>query len=312
MSKTFLPFLEKGLSSTDSGLGDRSKYIGSSDIGQCFKKSYLSKLKGETHDLKRLLIFERGHVAEGIVRNGLQNNPAKVTFSEQVEVKGLNQEVAHIKTHIDFVVEFPQELVVIECKTISSVLPEGKPRESWIYQVQLQLGLLRQTSKKICRGLIVTFDLNTGEALEFPVEFNDALYNVAIRRANTLWNAVQTQNEPRGEMSDLCAFCNFRQECNTLQAGAVQMPKEVEAMALRVQDLSAIEKEIKTTKQNLKAYMEASGCKKATGDKITLAICHRKGSSRVSLDELKAKYPDVANNVTVDSGGYSYVRVIGS
>lgn len=46
MSKTpLLDFLKVGLENTDSGLGDRSLYVGSSDVGQCPKKSFLSKTR---------------------------------------------------------------------------------------------------------------------------------------------------------------------------------------------------------------------------------------------------------------------------
>lgn len=306
----FLNFLEIGLKNTDSGLGDRSKYIGSSDIGQCPKKSYFSKTIGEDHNLKQLLIFERGHVAEGIVRNGLINNPSKVSFEEQVEVSGSTPSTKYIKTHIDFVVEFPNEYVVVECKTISSSLPGSTPRESWVYQVQLQLGLLQQKSKKKVRGLIVAFDLNSGDAFEFDVEFNEILYNIAIQRADKLWQAVQSQEEPKGEVGDLCAFCAFSQHCNTLQSNGIKMPKEVEAIALRVKELLSVEKEIKANKQNLKAFMEAANCNKAIGKSITLSMINRKGTQKISLDELKKKYPEIVDALTVDSGGYSYVKII--
>lgn len=305
-----LKFLEIGLRNTDSGLGDRSKYVGSSDIGQCPKKSYLSKKKGETHSLKQLLVFERGHVAEGIVRNGLINNPSSVSFQEQVEVEGLALDTKFIKTHIDFVVEFPNEHVVVECKTISSPLPYGAPRESWIYQVQLQIGLLQQKSKKKVRGLIVAFDLNTGDAFEFDVEFNKALYDIAIKRANRLWQAVQSRKEPKGEISDLCAYCPFSSQCDTLQKNGMQMPREIEAMALKVKEFSSTEKEIKAAKANLKAFLEVANASKLVGEKLTLTMINRKGSPKVSLSELKNKYPEIVNNVTVDSSGYSYVKII--
>jgi len=307
---SFLSFLEIGLKNKDSGLGDRSKYVGSSDIGQCPKKSYLSKTVGETHELKQLLIFERGHVAEGIISNGLKNNPAKVSYEEQVEVSGLTEETNFIKTHIDFVVEFPKETVVIECKSISSQLPNGAPRESWIYQVQLQLGLLKQRSRKQVRGLIVSLDLNSGEILEFDVEFNEILYNVAIQRGSKIWEAVKSQAEPRGEISDLCPYCPFSQQCNTLQLNGIKMPKEIEDIALRVKETSLIEKKIKADRQNLKAWLESTDSNKAVGKEITLSMINRKGTPKVSLSELRKKYPEIVNNITADSEGYSYIKVI--
>ena len=304
----FLKFLEIGLKNKDSGLGDRSKYIGSSDIGQCLKKSYFSKTIGENHKLKQLLIFERGHVAEGIVRNGLLNHPAKPSFKEQVEISGLTPDTKFIKTHIDFLVEFPNEDVVIECKSISSLIDSA--RESWVYQVQLQLGLLQQRSKRRVRGLIVAFDLNTGDAFEFDVLPNKGLYDTAIKRANRLWQAVQNKEEPEGEIGNLCSFCTFKDQCNTLRKNGTKMPSEIEAMALRVKELLSKEKEIKALKSNLKSFMEISDCKKLIGENITISMIDRKGTPKVSLNELRKKYPEIANKVTVETSGYSYIKII--
>lgn len=258
-----LSFLETGLQKTDSGLGDRSKYVGASDIGHCLEKAYLSKTLGETHLLKQQIIFQRGHIGEEIIRNGLLNTTETINFREQVEAKGIEEINSFIASHIDFVIDFPNEHVVVECKTISSALPDNQPRQSWIYQVQLQIGLLRATTDKKCdRGKIIAMNLNTGEAHEFDVVFNELLYNVAIQRANILWEAVQTKTAPKGEVSDLCGFCSFRTQCQTLKRGAVELPEEVEAIAQRVKEHAAIEKSIKADKQNLKAFLEATGAKR--------------------------------------------------
>ena len=71
----------------------RSQYVGASDIGQCLKKSYLSKFDKEDFDFEQLLIFERGHVAEGIFIKGLENSPKKdaFTFTKQVEFVGKDE-----------------------------------------------------------------------------------------------------------------------------------------------------------------------------------------------------------------------------
>jgi CRISPR-associated exonuclease Cas4 len=307
---SLLSFLESGLKRSDSGLGDRSKYVGSSDIGHCLEKSFLSKTIGEEHDLKQLLIFERGHIAEGIVRNGLLNHEAKPKFYEQVETKGFNKETAFIKTHIDFVVEFPNEIIVVECKSISSPLPDNQPRESWIYQVQLQLGLLRHTAKKQCnRGKIVAFNVNSGEAHEFDVKFNEELFKVAIKRANIIWNAVKTNTAPKGEVSELCGYCSFKTQCQTLKKGAIEMPKEIEIIAKRVKEYAQMEKKIKADKENLKAFMEAANTRKAVGDNVVLSYIERKGAEKISKVELLEKYPEVANNVTYTADAYSYVKI---
>lgn len=296
-----LDFIKNGLENTDSGLGNRSTYIGSSDIGQCPKKSFLSKTKGESYNLEQLLIFQRGHVAEGIVRNGLKNNStAKVNFEEQVEICGLG-EIDFIKTHIDFVVDFPNEKLVIECKTISSPLPNNSPRESWVYQVQSQMALLQQSTNKQVRGKIVAFNLNSGEALEFDVEFNQALFDVAKQRASHIWNSLKSNTEPDGEVSDLCAYCPFKGKCSSLRAEAQELPKELSDAVKKLQEIKVAAKEEKSIKENIKAFMQASGMKKGVAGDYTVSVSKRKGSSKVNINVLKEDYPDIANAV-IDEG----------
>ena len=53
---------------TTSSLGDRSKYIGASDIGGCLRASYLNKIEPKEIDTKQNLVFLRGHLAEGILK----------------------------------------------------------------------------------------------------------------------------------------------------------------------------------------------------------------------------------------------------
>ena len=45
---------------TEETLGDRSNYLGASDIGYCPRKVILEKINPTEHDLATLLRFERG------------------------------------------------------------------------------------------------------------------------------------------------------------------------------------------------------------------------------------------------------------
>ncbi len=303
-----LNFIKQGLENTDAGLGDRSTYVGSSDIGQCPKKVFLSKTKGENYDLKQLLIFQRGHVSEGIVRNGLKNNSTKIVFDEQVEVCG-HDEINFIKSHIDFVVDFPREKLIIECKTISSPLPNNSPRESWIHQVQLQMALLKLTTKKNVRGKIVAFDLNSGEALEFDVIYNEALINIAKQKAINIWNSLQSKTEPDGEVGDLCAYCPFKGQCNTLRAQTEELPQEIIHAVKKLQELKQISKEEKAIKENIKAFMQASGLKKGTAEDYTISISQRNGRDTIDTEMLKKEYPDIAKALTSPGKPMATLRV---
>ena len=67
--ETALPALaaEKG----KADLGDRAKYIGASDIGQCPRKAIMGKLFPQPISLEQQIVFERGHLAENIVHESL-------------------------------------------------------------------------------------------------------------------------------------------------------------------------------------------------------------------------------------------------
>jgi CRISPR-associated exonuclease Cas4 len=306
---SFLKFIEEGLKNADSGLGDRSQYVGASDVGQCLKKSYLQKTKGSDYSLKQLIIFQRGHNAEEIVKKGLQYNPSGLKFHEQVETAGKG-ELSFMKSHLDFVVNFPNELVPIECKSISSPLPNGRPRESWLFQVALQMSQLRLTAKKkVERAFIVTVDVNTGEMEEHVLGYSEPHAKIAEARAKKLWNAVQNKEEPEGEISDLCGFCPFKMECNTLQKNADKLPSEIVAMAKRAKELSAASKEAKALRENILAFMQAANIRKGSGEDITLSVQNSKGRKKVSIDKLKQHFPEVADKVIEDGDPFSSLRI---
>ena len=70
--------LENGLraycdNKTKTELGDRSEYIGASDIVGCPRRVVLDKLNPPKHSMETLVRFERGHLAEDIVANALQS-----------------------------------------------------------------------------------------------------------------------------------------------------------------------------------------------------------------------------------------------
>ena len=58
---------------TAATLGDRSTYLGASDIGACPRKTILGKLQPPEADLITLLRHRRGHMAEEIVAGNGEN-----------------------------------------------------------------------------------------------------------------------------------------------------------------------------------------------------------------------------------------------
>ncbi|AHJ13089.1 hypothetical protein [Sulfurospirillum multivorans] len=313
MSSTtpFYDLIEEGIRNADSGLGDRSTYVGASDIGQCLKKSYLSKFDKEDFDFEQLLIFERGHVAEGIFIKGLENSPKKdaFTFTKQVEFVGKDQ-WSFLRAHLDLHVNFPQEDVAVEGKTFRTALPDDKPRLSWVYQNHIQMWLANESTGRKTRGVIAAIDLNTAKRHEFPVVFSEILLHQAQQRGLKLWNAIQSRTEPEGEVSDLCGSCKYKSSCSTLLHNAEKLPDEIDSMLTKLKELSAAEKEAKALRENIKAFMEAANIKKGIGTKYNAIMYENSGKSSISLDLLKKKYPEVANAVSKDGKPFLSLRVV--
>ena len=66
-------FLKKAIpvhqQQTSAHLGDRTTYVGASDIAGCPRKAVLGKLLPVAHTIKQLLVFDRGHAAQAIFRD---------------------------------------------------------------------------------------------------------------------------------------------------------------------------------------------------------------------------------------------------
>lgn len=312
--KTFMSYIVEGLKqSSNEHLGNRSAlkgddwYVGGSDVGQCLKKSYFTKtLQEVVHNDKQQLIFSRGKAFEALVEEGLRNNPQKLDYTREAEEVYKNNEV-NIKSHIDFVVHFPKEDLVIELKTISTEVEE--PYESWVMQVQMGMGLLRKSGKKCNRAKIIALNMNTGEHSEFDIAFSQALFEAALKRAKELYIAVENRVEPKGEQNHLCSFCPFKGQCETLRREAINLPKDIAVMAKKAKALLKGEKEAKEIKRNLMAYLQAARTRKGVADDVTLSIrtVNKKAVPVAKLKELIDE--DTLKSLEEDSS-FSYLQVV--
>jgi len=289
---------------TTTTLGNRSTYVGASDLS-CLRKAYLSKTIGEEHDVKQLIVFERGHIAENIVKKMLYGVPVK----EQVEVVGEASNGFPIKAHIDFVVDFGKELVVVEAKSTSKEVDE--PYESWLLQVQLQMGLLAKNTNKSVRGYVVAINVNTGWHETFEVKPNKVLFNMAMNNANILADALVNKQEPEATEQFYCSKCSFKGNCPAITKGVVeQLPPDVAEVVKKIAALSKVEKEIKSLKSQLKEYFEATGKTRVKADDYTVSLVSVKGKKTVDTDLLKQMMPDIYNKFETVGNGYSYVKVM--
>lgn len=297
---------------TAKSLGDRSKYIGASDIGSCLRKAYLSKVAKVEHDIGQHIVFERGHIAEGIVEKMVKYSTFKL--HKQVEVTGKANNGFPIKAHIDFVIDGSvngqKEYVVVEAKSTS--IEVDKPYDSWIYQTQLQMHLLKQKHpERVIRGYIVAIDVNTGWFDTFEVKPNQTLLNIAMDNANILAEALEKNVEPVAEVQLYCSKCPYKTNCPAITKMTNQhLPADIQYVIDRLSSLNAIDKEIKSLKKQLQGYMEATNTQIAKSGNNTVSLHHNKGRETVDVELLKAVAPDIYEKVKCDGDGYSYIKVV--
>jgi len=291
-------------------LGDRSQYIGASDITGCLRKSYLSKITDIRHNTSQLIIFRRGHLVEDIAEAMLYG----MNYKPQVEVSASTKSGFKINAHIDFVLydKSKKYCKVLEVKSTSAETDE--PFTGHMLQVQLQMGLLKkQVAEKgwTVKGAILYIDPMSGWYRLFDdIVFSETMYSVAMDKAERLAIALQKGIEPEGEEQLYCSNCPFKGDCPKIVNGATELPEEISTFAKRLQSLKETEKEIKTLKTQVKRWFEETGTKKGKAGDITLSLVEVKGKETVDTKALKENHPDIWDEVKKTTDPYSWVKIV--
>ncbi|HEF9336541.1 PD-(D/E)XK nuclease family protein [Campylobacter coli] len=277
---------------TEQSLGDRSKYVGSSDIGGCLRKAYLDKTTSYEHDLATLIRFQRGHVAEGIIEKMLDGlNPTL-----QKEVK-LTIEGFDLKAHIDFCLESKNEIVVVEAKSVNTAV--DKPYDSWVMQVNFQLALLATQTQKKLRAYVVAINLNTGWFKSFEINHNQTFEKLAIENAQLLANSLLNKEEPAPSEQFYCSTCPHKKTCplmmkksegSELSGDLLEVGKKIIELNARKKEL---EKELEEKKALIEEYMRTCGAKKIKVDDSFFSLSNDTTSTSFDTKALKDNEPEL-------------------
>ncbi|RDU66487.1 Dna2/Cas4 domain-containing protein [Helicobacter equorum] len=311
-NEKFISFLEKGIQNfsqeeTKKHLGDRTTYIGSSDIGQCPRKVFFSKNMPQEHSLQQNMIFLRGHLAENIIKAGFSGN--KIQFEEQFEVEGKDQ-YRFVRTHIDFLIHLnEEEKIIVECKSVNTI--PKTPYESWVLQTQLQMGLLKENNFPIKRGIIAVINVNTGELEAFELQFSQELFNVALKRAEMLWEALKNNREPFPEKGNLCSYCQVKASCPALKGE--NLPEELEVLAVTYNELQKQQKstsnEVDAIKKQIIDFMSATGIHKAKVNNLMVSYSVQKGKVLIDQKALKEKFPEIYESLKTYGKDYEILKI---
>jgi len=306
---TFEEFIVSNLQETlkkesfDS-LGDRSKYIGASDVGGCPYKTIKSKLEKPEVSFEQSIIFQRGHIAEDLVAKMLTGQK----YDRQVELKGDLDEFPLI-AHLDFLIRGKNRSVVIEAKTVSSTVDE--PYEAWILQVQFQMGLLYQDvdeDHKI-EAYVVAIDVNTGWHKVFKIEFNDELFMMAINKASHLIECLTQGAEPKAVIQNYCGTCPFIMECPKQGKFAKEMPEDIKKDLIDIKQHKLEVKENKKKETKVKEFLINSGLEKVKLDEDginpeVMVSLKEISSNRFDTKRFKVEHPGLADDFMNESSSH--------
>ncbi|MFH7321460.1 hypothetical protein ACHHRT_12740 [Desulfurivibrio sp. D14AmB] len=230
---------------TAETLGDRSQYLGVSEVGSCPRKVILSKINPVEHDLVTLLRFRRGHMAEDIVADAL-TAAGFANFERQVEIRDGNT-----MCHIDFVFtsQSAKTKSILEVKS-----PEKTPQtphSSWETQLYLQMGLLaRKYPDYVIKGAILSIPLGDEVELFNGYTPENGIFNGLRDRAEGIWldyqRAVNGEEvELATEVTPLCGYCPHLSTCPRFDAD------EAEELAGTVDELVALQAQYKALAQQI-------------------------------------------------------------
>lgn len=210
---------------TQETLGDRTEYIGASDMGQCSRKAVLDRFTDEV-DLATLINFERGHMAEDALHRALQAE-GYGNVERGVEVQDETPAGTPLRIHLDFCYRGPNRVAIMEAKSTHPVPP--MPHEGWVLQLKAQLGAVQKNfPEKEVSGTIFALDVAPKKGATHKVwntyTPDDVIYQGLMEKADLIYNGIQeyrnSGNLPDdidAEPSLLCGHCPHIWSCPKFQ-----------------------------------------------------------------------------------------------
>lgn len=151
--KALLETIQQGLyiasQKSDAMLGDRSRYVGLSEIAkysECPRAAVASKLETPAVNMEKLLVTQRGHWFEQGIKNTL--TASCLNYIHQLEIN-MRKKTGQIKAHLDFTLVWEEPVQAVRILEIKSTekIPE-EPREQHAIQAQGQVDFLRHCWNK--------------------------------------------------------------------------------------------------------------------------------------------------------------------
>lgn len=242
---------------------DRSQTVGASEVGQCARKVWFSKFEGDTDQRGAIVARDEDHEdswgarARGSVYEDKWWAPAlKARFNGTLLYAGDDQRtlvldylsatpdgilidqpadaLSHLRPYgaAATVADIEGDCVGVECKTIDPRARLEGPKPEHVFQVIVQLGMFRAaTNHKPMWGVISYTDASFWDQVEeFPIRFDEAVFQTARERARTIMTAdAAEQLKPEGWIAGgkECGFCPFAGPCGMADQRRIAKLKDI-------------------------------------------------------------------------------------
>lgn len=290
-------------------LGDRTLYIGASDIGNCPRKVVLGKRQPKTHDTRTLLRFTRGHLAEDLLADIFIAGGAR--FEREAEVVHMTEP---FRCHLDFLFgerRGQTPLHILEVKSVSGIPTE--PYSGWIDQLYFQIGMMTEAHpERRITGSILSLDLNAGEYREFDGFANrEDIYTLLLDKGRHMAAALRGETDPRAETGVLCGYCDHRGDCPSFSCDPVPIPADVAQLAQRYIETNTTKGEAENALKQIKEQIVAFTGNRFRGQTNEFAILVSTIGPSETVDSklLQSKYPDVFADVLKPKAGFTKLEV---
>jgi CRISPR/Cas system-associated exonuclease Cas4 (RecB family) len=253
---------------------ERAKTVGASEIGQCARKVWYDK---HHVDYDPEFIDGWGASKRGSVFESRFFVPAmRKKYGINLQWAGTQQKRFVDKylsaTPDGILVDQPKDLlaglmvpdigpsrcVVVDCKTIDPRINLSDPKPHHVFQVTVQLGLIRKLSKykPDYAVLVYTNASFYDDTVEFVVKFDPEVFEHAYRRANQIMiSSLASDLKPEGWIAggDECKYCPFSRSCRALRGDVPAAEKGSRVDPQLISELLDLAREERLASERIKA-----------------------------------------------------------
>jgi hypothetical protein len=234
---------------------DRTHTVGASEIGQCARKVYFLKNEGSAEfgrDRDATYEDRWGATVPGSIYEEAWWAPAMRAEAERLGgvllYAGADQRTlvaGFLSATPDGLTVLPSVEFPLECKTRDPRARRGEPKPEHVYQVQVQLGLIRETTNhRPGHGLLIYTDRSFWDDVEvFRIDFDPGVYERAKARARQIMTAehpfdLKAEGIIAGGKE--CEYCPFQGACGRVRAAAVPDASSPALIGVQAEEIGAL------------------------------------------------------------------------